>query len=51
MSNFSNGKTIALVAFFLVAATALAGVTISGWLSYGSEIVLTYAEAGLSWCF
>jgi hypothetical protein len=40
---------IALLA--ALAVTSLVAVTFYGWVSYGSSILLTLAETGLSNCF
>ncbi len=40
---------IGLVA--LVLAGAAASVAFAGWFRHGTEIFMTYAANGLSWCF
>ncbi|MBZ0163144.1 MAG: hypothetical protein K8H74_10570 [Notoacmeibacter sp.] len=35
----------------LVAAAALLGAGLAGWLDKGAAIFLAMAESGLSWCF
>ena len=37
-------------AIFMVAALAT-GAAFAGWLNHGADILLTYASAGLAWCF
>jgi hypothetical protein len=39
---------VALGVLVLAAAT---GVAFSAWLEMGAAIFMTYAEAGLAWCF
>ncbi|WP_127522908.1 hypothetical protein [Mesorhizobium sp. Z1-4] len=39
---------IALSALVLAAAT---GVAFSAWMEKGAAIFMTYAQAGLAWCF
>ncbi len=34
-----------------LAVAALTGLAFAGWMENGAEILMTYAEAGLSWCF
>ncbi len=37
-------------ALFVVFAMAT-GAAFAGWLNHGAGILLTYAQAGLAWCF
>ena len=47
-NRLAPAATIALTALALAAAT---GVAFSAWLEKGAAIFMTYAEAGLAWCF
>lgn len=41
----------ALIAALVFGAAALTAVVFAGWMRFGADIVLTYAENGLSSCF
>jgi hypothetical protein len=41
----------ALIAALVFGAAALTAVVFAGWMRFGADIVLTYAESGLSSCF
>lgn len=41
----------ALIAALVAGGAALAVVIFAGWMRFGADIVLTYAETGLSTCF
>lgn len=41
----------ALIAALIAGAAALTAVVFAGWMRFGADIVLTYAENGLSSCF
>ncbi|WP_169054039.1 hypothetical protein [Nitratireductor sp. XY-223] len=45
----ANRLLIAGIAF--VAAATATGMAFAGWLNHGAEIFMTYASAGLAWCF
>ncbi len=39
------------VAFAALVAAAVTGLAFSAWIEKGADIFMTYAEAGLAWCF
>jgi hypothetical protein len=43
--------TVAGIALGAVALAAMTGVAFSAWIENGAAIFMTYAEAGLAWCF
>lgn len=40
-----------LIAALIAGAAVLTAVVFAGWIRFGADIVLTYAENGLSSCF
>lgn len=46
----SYGYRLPLIAAASLLLFGLAGVTFYGWLAFGSSILLTLGENGLSWC-
>ena len=47
----ANHMGTLLAAVLTAAGLLVLALSVVGWNSYGSSILLTYAEAGLSWCF
>ncbi len=45
-----GSRYVLATAMFLVAALAT-GAAFAGWLNHSADILLTYASAGLAWCF
>jgi hypothetical protein len=45
-----TGRLVPL-ALGIAALAATTGVAFSAWLEKGAAIFMTYAEAGLAWCF
>lgn len=41
----------ATIAFAALALSAATGLAFSAWVEKGAAIFMTYAEAGLAWCF
>lgn len=46
----SNSRSLAAFAAMLAAA-ALIGLGLAGWLDSGARMFMALAEAGLAWCF
>jgi hypothetical protein len=47
----TDGYRLPLITAASLLLFALAGATFYGWLAFGSSILLTLGENGLSWCF
>lgn len=50
IATLSTSRLVLTGAAVIVAALATA-MAFAGWLNHGAEIFLTYASAGLAWCF
>jgi len=47
----TDGYRLPLIAAVSLFGLGLAGASFYGWLAFGSSILLTLGENGLSWCF
>lgn len=47
----TDGYRLPLITAASLLLFGLAGATFYGWLVFGSSILLTLGENGLSWCF
>ena len=50
IATLSTSRLVLTGVAVIVAALAT-GMAFAGWLNHGAEIFLTYASAGLAWCF
>lgn len=50
IATLSTSRLVLTGVAVIVAALAT-GMAFAGWLNHGTEIFLTYASAGLAWCF
>ncbi|MEX3010068.1 hypothetical protein [Hoeflea sp. TYP-13] len=46
-----NWNRMIIAGIAVLAAALVTGTAFAGWLNHGAEIFLTYASAGLAWCF
>ncbi|CDZ47520.1 Hypothetical protein NGAL_HAMBI1189_19650 [Neorhizobium galegae bv. officinalis] len=51
MDNSVDSYRLPLIAALSLLLLGLGGIAFYGWLRFGSSILLTLDETGLSWCF
>ncbi len=47
----TDGYRLPLIIAASLSALGVGAATFYGWLAFGSSILLTLGETGLSWCF
>jgi hypothetical protein len=51
MTKLVRSRNVLVLALGAAALAAATGVAFSAWIENGAAIFMTYAEAGLAWCF
>lgn len=51
MTKLVPSRDVLVLALGAVALAAATGIAFSAWIENGAAIFMTYAEAGLAWCF